>query len=134
MDKLVEQKIREFAFTYIGNQIQSQHPYALAARDGVITFDDLFFLGAVDAVQSQTLQALVEMGSAPLYTEKTEQRDVLFVVQDDRYFQEKVSNIGYNLLAEMYKCTPQASEDRFYDVHRKITEFHNQNLRKKLID
>ena len=115
MDKLVEQKIREFALAYVGNHIQSQHPYALAAKDGVITFDDLFFLGTVDAVQSETLQALVGMSSAPLHTEKTERGDVPFVIQDDRDFQDKISTIGYNLIAEMYKCTPQAAEDRFYD-------------------
>ncbi len=131
MDKLVEQKIKEFALTYVGNHIQNQHPYALAARDGVITFDDLFFLGAVDAVQSETLQALVEMGSAPTHTERTEQRMVPFVVQDDRDFRNKISTIGYGLLAEMYKCTPQVAEDRFYDVQRKVTESHNQEIRKK---
>ena len=66
MDKIVEQKIREFAFKYVGNMVQSQHLYALAARDGAITFDDIFFLGAVDAVQSQTLQALVEINPSLL--------------------------------------------------------------------
>jgi len=131
MDKLVEQKIREFALAYVGNHIQSQHLYALAARDGIITFDDLFFLGTVDAVQSETLQALVEMDRAPLHTEKTERGEVPFVVQDDRNFQDKIKCIGYSLLAEMYKCTPPAAEDRFYDVQRKVTEFHNQKIGKK---
>ncbi len=131
MNKTVEQKIREFALAYVGNHIQSQHPYALAARDGVITFDDLFFLGAVDAVQSQTLQALVEMGSAPLCTEKTEQGDTPFIVQDERDFRDRIGNIGYRLLAEMYRCSSQSAEERFYDIQRKVTEFHNQNLRKR---
>lgn len=133
MDKIVEQKIREFAFNYVGTMIQSQHPYVFAARDGAITFDDIFFLGAVEAAQSQTLQALVEMNQAPVREEIIGSQKKSFVEQDNPDFRHKITTVGYSLLAEMYACSPQDAEKRFENIQERVTEYHNTKVKRRKI-
>ncbi len=129
MDKALEDKIRESAGDYLVSTVKSNDIYASAAQHGAITHDDIFYLGALNAVQSETLRELVQRHQAPLAEEPTHGQTV--VVQDDPAFRDTISSIGYSFLAEMFKCTPKDAEERFYRIQELVTNYHNQRLRAK---
>lgn len=129
MDKTIETKIRELAGEYVLTSVRSNDIYNSAAQHGIITHDDIFYLGVVNAVQSETLRDLVQRHQAPLAEEPTHRQMV--VVQDDPAFRETISSVGYHLLAEMFHCTPKDAEEKFYRIQELVTKYHNQELEQK---
>ena len=82
----VEDKIREHARGYLSTAASIENPYFAAAERGYITFDDLYFLGAVEGSGSVALTDLVETGNVPI-AEHPENGE--FVLQDDIGFRER---------------------------------------------
>ena len=130
MDQRLEQRIRELAASYVATTIQCRDIYAQAAQDGAITYDDIFYLGAVNVASSEILESLIEICQAPLHKEPVN-RQIHFVVQDDPVFRDTISDLGYHLLAKMYHCTREEAEEKFYRIQEKVSTYHNDKLKER---
>ncbi len=130
MDQGIEKAIREYAATYVSTTVQNHDIYAVAALEGIITFDDIFYVGAVNAVQSEIVEYLIGLRQAPLHQEPAN-RGIHFVVQDDPVFRDTISDLGYHLLAKMYHCTREEAEEKFYKIQVRVTNYHNDKLKLK---
>lgn len=128
----VESSIRAGARKYLAALMDPIHPvgklYVGAAEVGVVTFDDLYFLGLVDECNIRARRDLVEMGQAPIVTER--ETGIPFFDVKDPDFEAKETEREYTLVADLYRITPDQAEERWYDIMRRITRFRNESLPK----
>ncbi|GEM_PF-4463730 len=125
-DELVEQN--PIMSTSVGHMLRQISIYCRAAEQGVISFDDIYFLGVVSGAQTIAEERLIESGQAPISMQSVGVRIMPFVVQDDSSHRDSVSIGGYELVAELYNCTFAEAEERFHNINRKISDYHNSSL------
>lgn len=129
----VESEIREQARQYLSTSMTFEmngkiDPYVSAAERGVISFDDIYFLGIHNAAGSISLENIIETGQATMIEVSTEHGEFTVPAEDDPAFRRLVDDRGNYLVGLIYNITPEQAKDRFYDINRKVTQDHNRSL------
>ena len=125
----IADRLREGARKYLAAALAEGDPYARMAEKSVISFDDIYFLGVVNEAHSIRESGLVETGQVDVVEQETPLGAMQFAVTDTVKFRDRVSNEGYRLVGELFNINPEAAEERFYEIQRRVTECHNRELK-----
>lgn len=121
--------IRDLARKYVAGCLSdAKNTSVKAAEAGLISLDDIYFEGVILAAGAVALENLVDTGQAPMIHEVRPEGHVAFVAQDDPAFRQATDERGYQLAAQLYKCTPQEAEKRYWDAKMKVVSLHNRRV------
>jgi hypothetical protein len=112
----VESQIRVLARSLVIAEIQDRSMYCRAAEEGVISFDDIYFLGIVNGADSSALDKIAQVEGIPIFE------------QDSPVFRQRLNANSFVLTAELYNCSPRETEERCDSIHRKVTSYYNKRL------
>lgn len=132
----VESDIRAQARAFMVASLSADNgkdPFLRSAEAEAITFDEFYFLGLYEACGSMALENLMDTGDMPVVQISTEQGVYVAPVDDDPVFRRMLEDRSSQLAGLIYGLKPEEVEERFYDIHRRSTEFHNKSLGDKSI-
>lgn len=130
----VEQEIRSNARKYLAAQLEKGDEiwgdrYVSAAEAGVISFDDIYFLGINVAAENVSLENFVDVGEAPIREGIIMGQKYSGIDEDNPKFQKKITERARYLTGLLYGITVAQVLERFHNIQNKSGEFINRRLK-----
>ena len=105
----IESELRENARIYLAEEVQNRGLRCRACEAGIISFDDLYFLGTLNSAEKLNLDTIAETDS----NRKEKPNDLI----------KKVEKKTLSLVAELYNVSSESVERRYWELQAKTIEY-----------
>ena len=98
----IEGSVREYAREFMLGEIGERGKYCKAAEAGIISFDDIYFLGIIEGSERVSLDAV-------------EEHDKF-----NKSLIKKINRRTLDFVAELYNCSLESLDERRRAIHKKV--------------
>src|SRR3989344_1562527 len=127
----IENKVREYARSYLITQIEDKGMFCKAAESRVISFDDIYLMGMYSGAESVVEGKMVELGEIKSRTIKTDYGKIDILVTDSIGHRKELETQTSGLLSKILKINKNEILSKVDDIISKVIDYHNEKRKNR---